>query len=246
MWGTGLVRNQNGELILKDGLPQEDANLRMLGNYNPDFILGINNRFSYKGIDFSFLFDWRQGGDLLSLTRLIAATSGNVVETIPGRDEASGGIPYYIDSESGNLIRLQDHGASAPGGEKVYHDGIIAEGVKEEGGSFVPNDVIVPASAYYNKRYKRQNEEEGMYDASFVKLREVRLGYNIPAKWLRNLPVADLKLSFVGRNLMLWNNFNHGDSELISYSGGGSMVLGVEDMALPSTRSWGFNLSAKF
>jgi hypothetical protein len=58
--------------------------------------------------------------------------------------------------------------------------------------------------------------------------------------------LKDLRIAFVGRNLALWNNFNHGDSELTSFTSGGAMVLGVEDMALPSTSSYGFNISANF
>ena len=237
MYGTGLQKVQEGEfageVIFRNGLPIEDPNLKKLGNYNPDFILGFNNDFNYKGLYFGFLVDWRQGGDLMSLTRLIAATSGNIVETLPGRTTELGGITFTDDNDN------------------VRTDGIIGDGVMEitdgDGNvtGFAPNDVAVPASAYYNKRYKRQNEEEGMYDATFVKLREVRLGYMLPNKWFGGV-LKDVKLSAVGRNLALWNNFNHGDSELTSFSGNGQMVLGVEDMALPSTRSFGFNLQAHF
>jgi TonB-linked SusC/RagA family outer membrane protein len=237
MYGTGLLKAAEGpfagEVIFRKGLPIEDPELRKLGNYNPDFIIGFNNDFTFKGINFGFLFDWRQGGDLMSLTRLIAATSGNIVETLPGRTPELGGITFTDDN----------------GNQRT--DGIIGEGVKEivdtEGNvtGYELNDYPVPASAYYNKRFKRQNEEEGMYDASFVKLREVRLGYTLPNQ-LFNDVLKDVKVSFVGRNLMLWNSFNHGDSELISYTGGGQTVVGVEDMAIPSTRSYGFNLSARF
>ena len=237
MYGTGLLKVEEGEnageVIFRKGLPIEDTNLRLLGNYNPDFILGFNNNFQLGGLHFGFLFDWRQGGDLMSLTRLIAATSGNIVETLPGRTTELGGISW-----------TDDNGTSRT-------DGIIGDGVKEiveSDGTVIgyePNDEVVPASAYYNKRYKRQNEEEGMYDATFVKLREVRIGYTFPNQWFSDV-LKDVKLSFVGRNLAIWNNFNHGDSELTSFSGGGDMVLGVEDMAVPSTSSYGFNLSANF
>jgi TonB-linked SusC/RagA family outer membrane protein len=237
MYGTGLLKvaegEHAGEIIFRKGLPIEDPELRKLGNYNPDFILGFNNDFNFKGINFGVLIDWRQGGDLVSLTRLIAATSGNIVETLPGRTTELGGVTFTDDN--GN----------------VRTDGIIGAGVKEitdaEGNvtGYETNDYPVAASAYYNKRYKRENEEEGMYDATFVKLREVRLGYTLPDNLFGGV-LKDVKLSFVGRNLALWNNFNHGDSELLSYTGGGQTVVGVEDMAIPSTRSYGFNISAKF
>ncbi len=248
MYGTGLLRVEDtgspyyGRLIYRNGLPQEDGNLRLLGNYNPDFMIGFTNELYYDNFSLSFLFDWRKGGDLMSLTRLIAATAGNVVETLWGRSTEFGGAhPGIKDS---GLPRTSEEG-------QTLNDGVIGDGVKEiydANGNFTgyaENDVVVAASAYHNKRYKRENEEEGMYDASYVKLREVRLGYNLPTKWFSRTPIQGAKLSLVGRNLLLWSDFNHGDPELLSF-GGSSVVPGVEDMAIPSARSMGFNINIRF
>ncbi|UZR93553.1 SusC/RagA family TonB-linked outer membrane protein [Chondrinema litorale] len=238
MYGTGFLETEDGSLILREGLPVASNDLRYLGNYNPDFTMGITNEFTYKNLSLNILFDWRQGGELMSLTRLIAATSGNVVETLWGRDVEFGGAhPGIKDS-------------GLPRGD--LNDGVIADGVKEvldgEGNviGYEENDVVVAASAYHNKRYKRENESEGMYDATYVKLRELRLGYNLPNQWFKNTPIRSMKVSVVGRNLLLWSDFNHGDPELLSYTGGGAVVPGVEDMSIPSTRSYGLNLSFKF
>ncbi|MEZ4948826.1 MAG: TonB-dependent receptor [Saprospiraceae bacterium] len=62
MYGTGF-KEYNGEIIFNKGLPQEDSELRLLGNYNPDFMVGFTNQFSYKGFSVKVLFDWRQGGN---------------------------------------------------------------------------------------------------------------------------------------------------------------------------------------
>lgn len=244
MYGTGfiLVEDANdpnfGRLIYREGLPQASNDLRLLGNYNPDFMIGFTNELNYKNLSFSFLLDWRQGGELMSLTRLIAATSGNVVETLWGRDVEFGG-PHPGIADSG-LPRTDSEG-------RTFNDGIIGDGVMEDAdGNLVENDVVVAASAYHNKRYKRGNESEGMYDASYVKLREVRFGYKLPTRWFDNNFVQSAKISFVGRNLLLFTDFNHGDPELLSFTGGGQIVPGVEDMALPSTRSMGFNIQINF
>lgn len=242
MYGTGFIEHE-GRLIYRDGLPIQSNDLRLLGNYNPDFMVGFTNELNYRNFSFSFLFDWRKGGELMSLTRLIAATSGNIVETLWGRDVEFGGAHPGI-KDSG--LTWTD----SEGNER--HDGIIGDGVKEvldEGGNvidYVENDVVVEASAYHNKRYKRENESEGMYDASYIKLREVRLGYSLPVGWFASTPIQSMKISLVGRNLMLWSDFNHGDPELLSFSGSGQMIPGVEDMAIPSSRSMGFNLSIQF
>jgi hypothetical protein len=83
------------------------------------------------------------------------------------------------------------------------------------------------------------------YDATFLKLREVTIGYTIPRKLLTRIPVQDIKISLVGRNLALWTENPHFDPETMAM-GGGTLIPGVEDMAIPSTRNIGFNLNIKF
>lgn len=250
MWGTGLrkVEDPNspyfGEIIFTKGLVSEDNELQKLGNYNPDFTLGISNDLSYKNFKLSFLFDWRQGGELLSRTRLIGATAGNVVETLWGRAPEFGGAhPGIYDS---GLTWVDETNG------QTYSDGVIGAGVKEvtdANGNFMgyePNDVIVHANAYHNNRYRRQNESEGIYDATFVKLREARLTYSIPASVLSKTFINRLDISLIGTNLWLWaKEFNHGDPELLSF-GGGQFVPGVEDATVPSTKSYGVSLNVEF
>ncbi|GAB4407587.1 MAG: SusC/RagA family TonB-linked outer membrane protein [Bacteroidia bacterium] len=258
MYGTGLreVTDESspffGRTVFKNGLVQQDNTLQLLGNYNPDFMLGWNNRLSYKGAYVSFLFDWRQGGELLSTIRLIAATSGNVVETLWGRSpNYAGPQPGIVN---GYLQRTDDQG-------NVYQDGVIGDGVKEvfdANGNFTgyaENDVVVSADAYHNNRYRRQNETEGMYDASYIKLREVRVGYSLPTSLLSSTFIRQVRVSFVGRNMLLLfpqklfgselPHFNHGDPELLS-TNGRQFIPGVENMAIPSARSMGFNLTLEF
>lgn len=218
VYGTGLVTVDDpsspffGQVVHnEDGFSLRDPDLKKLGNYNPDFTLGWQNTFTYKGFNLGVLFDWRQGGVINSRTVLIGGTSGLMDFTAVGREE-----------------------------------GIISEGVIQNAdGSYRPNDVRLSGRDYYWWRYNRGNEEIGMFDASFLKLREVRLGYSFPRKLLQNTFVQSLTLSLVGRNLALWTENPHFDPETISFNGG-TIVPGVEDMALPSSRSFGFNLNATF
>ncbi|MBU7576806.1 MAG: hypothetical protein KAF40_01995, partial [Flavihumibacter sp.] len=83
-----------------------------------------------------------------------------------------------------------------------------------------------------------------MYDASFIKLRELQVGYNIPDKVWGKLPFRGVAVSLVGRNLFLWDNVPHVDPENMSYSGG-TALPGIEYMSIPTTRSYGVNLSFK-
>ena len=82
LYGTGYLKNDKGEFIINpNGGYIVDNTLKKLGNYNPDFILGINNQFRYKNWDLGFLFDWRQGGVLVSRTLALAGVGGQLIET---------------------------------------------------------------------------------------------------------------------------------------------------------------------
>jgi TonB-linked SusC/RagA family outer membrane protein len=241
MYGYGLKKHTDGKLIYVDGLPVEDNTLIYLGNYNPDFKMGFNNEFRYKNFTFNALFDWSQGGSLLSATRLIAATSGNIKESLWGRDIENGGAhPGIKDSGIARDIK------NSSGATVTVNDGIIGDGwMYNSSNQLVENDVVVAASAYHNKRYKRQNQEEGMYDATYVKLREVKLGYSFPQNMLAKTPIESLKISLIGRNLFLWTEFPHGDPETFGLSGQ-HLIPGIEDYSMPSLRSMGFNVNITF
>lgn len=219
VYGTGFEKVTDrssqffGQWIIDEGsgLPIRSNELRNLGNYNPDFMLGLQNNFRYKNLNLSVLFDWRQGGVYHSRTVAIGGTTGMLDFTVPGRET-----------------------------------GIVAQGVIDNGdGTYTPNAQNVTASNYYSHIYSRSNEESSMFDATYVKLREVRLGYSLPKKLIDKLPVTSASISLVGRNLALWTENDHVDPETISFSGG-TIVPGVEDMALPSTRSFGLNLNVEF
>ncbi len=88
MYGTGFQETEDGRIIYGDnGLPLRDNELRYLGNYNPDFILGLGNTFEYKGFELNILLDWRQGGVVVSRTRAVGSTSGVLSETLEGRED---------------------------------------------------------------------------------------------------------------------------------------------------------------
>jgi hypothetical protein len=82
MWGTGYLKNEKGDFVIgKDGRYIVNNTLINLGNYNPDFMVGLNNSFSYRNFNISFLLDWRHGGKLVSRTLALAAVGGQLIET---------------------------------------------------------------------------------------------------------------------------------------------------------------------
>jgi TonB-linked SusC/RagA family outer membrane protein len=236
MYGIGFARVQStnpsgkyydatgqftGEVVYNAaGKPIPTDQVINLGNYNPDWMAGIYNTFSYKNISFGFLFDIRQGGKVYSHTQTVGREGGQIKETLEGR--ANG----YDLNLAGN--------------------GVIGQGVVQNtDGTFSPNTFKLSSREWHTSYTLGRRLVEGvMYDASFVKLREVKLGYTLPNKLLGKLPFRDVNLSIVGRNLLLWTNVPHIDPETAS-SAGGTIIPGVESVALPSMRSYGFNLSFK-
>lgn len=129
--------------------------------------------------------------------------------------------------------------------EAGREEGTIGVGVKNIGTSdvpqYVPNDVVVPTRQFMGYYSGRQFHETAVFDASYVKLREISLSYTLPAKWFEKNFLKSVSFSLVGRNLaILFKNTTHIDPEVSSAS------LGYNYGQLPSTRSLGFNLNAKF
>ena len=225
------IKSTYANLYDASGFPVRDPNLRRLGNYNPDWQAGIYNTFTYKGFNLGFLFDARVGGVVMSRTLLIGGTSGMMAETA------------QFDRESGTYI-----------GGTTRVDGVSEldrPGVKEvkdaEGNvtGYTTNDTQLSARDFYWSHFNRGNEQVGMYDASFLKLREVKLGYRFPKSVASKIGAQSLSISLVGRNLLLWTENPHFDPEVFSFNSN-TIVPGVEDMATPSSRSYGVNLNVTF
>lgn len=214
LYGTGYLKNENGDFILtEEGRYIPDNELQKLGNYNPDFMLGFNNQFNYKNWNMGFLFDWRQGGIIVSRTRALGNVGGQLAET-----------------------------AFRPEG------GIVPEGVVNTGTAdnplYTPNTVAVTAESYYRQFYDRNHEENNTYDASFLKLRQVSVGYTFDNLSLFNQD-ATLSLSLIGKNLFAITENPHFDPEQLAVQGQG-FINGVEDMSYATTRSIGFKAGFNF
>jgi TonB-linked SusC/RagA family outer membrane protein len=211
MYGTGYEKNGDGEFLLDDnGRYIANNDLIKIGNYNPDFTLGWNNSFRYKNWNASFLFDWRQGGEIVSRTRALGNVGGQLAETA-----------FRPDA------------------------GIVAQGVNVNTGQ--PNTVAVSAESYYRQFYDRNHEENNVYDASFLKLRQVSLGYvlNLEEGFLGLKDTSSMSFSFIGNNLFVITENPHFDPEQLAVQGNG-FVSGVEDMSYATSRSLGFKVGFNF
>ncbi|MBS4040906.1 MAG: SusC/RagA family TonB-linked outer membrane protein [Flavobacteriales bacterium] len=214
MYGTGFKMVEGQVLYGSNGLPIQDATLRLLGNYNPDFILGFTNQLSFKRLQIGMVWDWRQGGTIVSRTRALGSTSGVLRETLVGRETG------------------------------IVGQGVVNVGTAENP-QYVPNTTVVSASSYYNNFYDRGNEASALYDASYIKLRQLSIYYSLPDAWISQIGIEQLKVGVVGSNLLLFTENPHVDPELNAMQGQ-RLTYGVEDMSYPSTRSLGFSIKTEF
>ncbi|RZJ72588.1 MAG: SusC/RagA family TonB-linked outer membrane protein [Flavobacterium sp.] len=241
LFGNAFLRDGSGNIIVNaTGAPQTDPTKRVLGKYTPDWIGGISNTFTYKGISLGVLIDASFGGSIYNGTYATGTYTGVLASTLPGRAAEFGGISYYYPEnvKANGTVRLAD-GATAPAGVTVYDDGMIFDGVTADGKR---NEKILSAQTYYKSF--RTIDEANIFDASYVKLREIKLSYNLPSKWIRPLSLQGVSVSLVGRNLaILHRNVADIDPEVAFNTGNGQ---GLESLSNPTTRSYGINLNIKF
>ncbi len=223
-----------------DGLYVRDDSERVkVGNSTPDLIGGFTNIFTYKGFTLNAHIDFVVGGDIFSFTNYYGINAGKLEESLKYRDEANGGLPYYKDT-NGDLIQLPSHTSPSPNGP-VYHDGIILDGVTSDG---QPNAKLIDAFDYYINTYfwNFGFHEEGLFDNSYVKLREVSLKYEFGRDVTKKLGIDNLELALIGRNLFyIYKNVPNIDPEAVLGTGAGEPSA-VDLGSQPGSRSLGLSL----
>ncbi|MDR1553924.1 MAG: SusC/RagA family TonB-linked outer membrane protein [Prevotellaceae bacterium] len=232
--GRKFARDPNGNVIFRNGLPAYTSDLHVLGNGNHDFTLGFSNSFSYKGFSLGILFDMKWGADIYSMTALFSHLNGTSEETLEGRKE------WYESEELRKSQNILPENWTPTGG-------YVGKGVKnigtDDAPNYVPNDVPVNPQSYWANIYEN-TPEPYIYDASYIKLRELTLSYQIPDKLLKKLAVRDVSISIFARNLWtIYSNLKNIDPESNYNNGNGQ---GFEYGSLPSRRTYGIGLNFKF
>lgn len=240
--GYAILKDENGNrLVDANGMYIRNEIPQVLGNVNPDFSMSYLNNMSYKAFSLSFLVDARIGGEMFAGTNLYGyGYSGNFTETLEGREE------WYASEVAREAAGITPDEWTATGGylaEGVYADGTVIDGVDVSG---QPNQSFVNPQYYWDQFSDWTNEihEPFVYDASFVKLREVVLSYNFPAGWFSSIGMTNASVSLYGRNLwLIHKNVPNIDPETFHTNGNGQ---GYELYSYPNKRSVGFSLNVKF
>lgn len=214
--GWVQAKDPNGNLIYNiDGIPQRSAGYVPIGNGVADVTGGMNNSVTYKGISLSFLLDFKFGGDIYS----------------------------------GTNVRLDEWGLSKASLKRLAGD-IAVKGVYNSGTAsnpiYTPIDRVLTEREAYNywQNMPENVESNYIYDASFIKLRQISLEYNLPASLLSKTPIKTLGVSIVARNLaILYKNVPNVDPES-SYTNSNSQ--GLDYFGMPTSRTYGFNVRVTF
>jgi TonB-linked SusC/RagA family outer membrane protein len=226
MRGSVDARDDEGNLLIDPATGQliRAANPAIIGNPNPDFLFGLTNTFSYKGFSFSFLFDYRHGGDVYSTT-LLSQLGRGVTKDTEDRE-----VNYVIPGVMGDINT----------GEPL----LDAEGNK------IPNNIQIEVNdLYFGETFAVNSAEEwNVFDGTYIKLREIALGYDFPKSILSKTPFGSARIFLTGRNL--WYNapnvpkYSNFDPETGTF--GASNVQGFEFDNVPAVRRYGVNLRFTF
>ncbi|MBF4492964.1 SusC/RagA family TonB-linked outer membrane protein [Flavobacterium sp. MR2016-29] len=224
--GTDYDYDANGNRIVGDDGNYLTTADKVIGNVQADWVGGLSNRFTYKNVSFNFLLDWKKGGDVFSLDQAYGQDTGLYPETAGTND-------------LGNPVR----NSLANGG------GYINPGVMSDGnGGYVANTTRVDAensSEYAGLGYgiSANPAKAFVYDASYIKLREVGFSYTLPSKFL-NKNIKDLTFSLLGNNVwILHKNLPYADPEAGTSAGN---VQGYQSGVMPSVKMYSFNVKLKF
>ncbi|TCC90302.1 SusC/RagA family TonB-linked outer membrane protein [Pedobacter frigiditerrae] len=210
-----------GKVLLgTDNMPLFDT-AKDFGSVLPDFTGGFQNTFKIWKFDLGAMIDFQKGGQFMSWSKMLSAKSGQATETAAINDKG---------------FNVRD--AIATGG------GVKVNGISQATGQEVT--AYVDARTYYRTNLGTRIYDEWIYSASYIKLREVSLGYNFDGKVLAKTPFKTAKLAFIARNpVMIWQKAPKGvdPSEL---SSGSSSISWIEKGELQTVRSFGVNLNLTF
>jgi TonB-linked SusC/RagA family outer membrane protein len=208
IWGKKYLRNEKGEILVDDdGFELTADESGAIGNAMPNWIGGMRNTITWKGLSVSALIDTRQGGDIFNL------------------DE------YYTKAYGTSwLTRDREHP-------------IVVKGIRQSDGAVNTTEVTDFRTYWSNQS---NIDEANVQDASFIRLRDVSVSYDLPKSTISKLSLKGLIFTVSGRNLWLKTSegFTGSDPENSLYGSGNGQ--GISNFAVPSSKSINFSLKLTF
>ncbi|WP_163716632.1 SusC/RagA family TonB-linked outer membrane protein [Mangrovibacterium lignilyticum] len=214
IFGVGYLRDDNGNIALLDdpgnpyhGMPIADQNSKKVGNVQPDFMMGFINTFNVYGVTVTAQVDWKKGGQMYSGNNRLGRLYG-MLDITEDRE-----TPMVLDGVKGYLDSNGD---------------LVVTG---------DNDIAILRGQQYWNDVLGSIDEAHVYETSYVRFRELSIGYTIPKKLLKNTFINSINVSFIGRNLGLWTSYPNFDPE--TSTTGAVNGQGLEYVAFPQASSFG-------
>lgn len=214
--GAGFARDDNGEFILNSNGTYVVEQNKFFGSILPDYTGGILNTFAYKNLNLTASIDFQKGGQFFSLSENWGSYSGLLEETANMNDR---GNPKRDPVSEGG--------------------GVHVTGVDADGN---PVDTYVNALSYYGQWYSNRLAEPFIHDASYIKLRELSLSYNLPERLIGGF-LNSATVGVVARNVWL---IAVSDDNVHGWDPSEMAQVYGENGQLPGTRSFGFNVKVTF
>ncbi|MCK4561281.1 MAG: SusC/RagA family TonB-linked outer membrane protein [Flavobacteriaceae bacterium] len=218
------IDDGKGDMIIEsDGLPRTNYDEKVIvGDATPDFTMSLGSNFRWKNFRFNFLVEWKEGGDKYSWQRYILNRMGQSEFTMQFRDGENG--------------------------EYVF-DGVMSDG----SGGYVTNTHIADFSPESKTGYRffnwgtrgRRSAEFLLQDASWVKLRNIGISYDVAGHFLEKLHINQFTISANASNILLWTPFDGFDPEGSDYSAG-SNKYGFTGRSIPLTENYSFGVAIGF
>lgn len=247
IWIYPYQRNKQGERIVNQGtgVYELDKSQQVkVGKITPDIIGGLTTALTYKNFTLNAVFDFQFGATLVSQSNMYMLGNGTSKESLKFRDEARGGLPYYMNKE-GQRVLLDNHSGAVPSDSYypfILHDGVITPGVDDNGN---PNKMVIPAEQYYSKLYWQGGSdlsEDQIYKSDYISLRSVSLSYSLPKSFVSKVKIQNARVNVFANNLCyLYKDVPNVTPE--STLGTNSYT---EFSILPGIRSIGLGLNVSF
>lgn len=231
--GTFLRDSISGQMVIESdtnsfyyGYPVATGISEVIGNPNPDWLMGIRNTVTFKGLYFSMLWDIRQGGDMWNGTAGALTFFGATAETgeLRGTTTTFEGVKGTVDAD-GNLLLQDENGNS---------------------GTFQNDEVVELNEDWYTDNGGGFGivDEHWVQDAGWIRLREISVGYDLPSSLFENIPISGINVGLSGRNLLLITDYTGIDPE--TNLQGSINAQGLEYFNMPATRSFTFRAGITF
>ncbi len=255
--GQYLLNNETGEFQISG----DERDRAKVGNFNPDYIIGLNTNLRYKQFSLNIVGSLRKGGRYVSVNQQYLESNGRAFTTLGsgpdnpwwlgGRDAAHGGLAWPPEGASAyDAINNNNDGQRSDNNDASYARGVFINPNDPDGGELIENGKD-PNNTFYQIPYNSYGDviwdfaSTRTYDATNFKLREISLTYYLPYKITNRYKLNGVNVSLVGRNVFQWNKSGRHEDPETAFSGVGT-GQGVLRATLPSIRSMGFKIGIDF